>query len=236
VDVSKEMGSLRFFEVLNAMLTYMPPMESERELRQAFAEVGVAGGAKFAPGAETGAAMMQGVGAALQEMFARAKTVRSSAELFGSREYLGQDYLIRAVGALLGIFGNAAEEYLGVGYQTDADGETFHGRHQYRIKFEADKLPPVGAFWSICVYTAEKWLYANEMKRYVVNSPMVPALTKDADGGFTLHVQHESPGGEKVANWLPCPAEDFGLTFRCYQPGEAIRSGAWQAPPVMKTT
>ncbi|MCU0510053.1 MAG: DUF1214 domain-containing protein, partial [Anaerolineae bacterium] len=93
---------------------------------------------------------------------------------------------------------------------------------------------PVGAFWSICVYTAEKWLYANEMKRYVVNSPMVAGLTKDADGGFTLYVQHEAPGGDKVANWLPCPAGDFGLTFRCYQPGEAIRSGAWQPPPVMK--
>ncbi|MCU0507298.1 MAG: DUF1254 domain-containing protein, partial [Anaerolineae bacterium] len=173
VDVRKEMGSLRFFEVLNAVLAYMPPMDSERELRDAFAEIGVAGGATFAPEANAADGFRQGMAAALEEMYARAKTVRSSAELFGSREYLGQDYLIRAVGALLGIFGNAAEEYLGVGYQTDADGETFNGRHQYRIKFEADKLPPVGAFWSICVYTAEKWLYANEMKRYVVNSPMV---------------------------------------------------------------
>ena len=163
-----------------------------------------------------------------------AATVRSSAELFGSREYLGQDYTIRAVGALLGIFGNAAEEYLGFGYQRDADGDAFSGSHRYRIKFEADKFPPVGAFWSITVYTAEKFLYANPINRYVVNSPMLPALQKDADGGFTLYIQHDSPGPDREAIWLPVPEGDFGLTFRCYQPGQAIRDGSWQAPPVVK--
>ena len=120
------------------------------------------------------------------EMFARAATVRSSAEIFGSREYLGDDYLSRAVGALLGIFGNAQEEYLGVGWQADANGDGFNGANRYEIRFEAGQMPPVAAFWSITVYTAEKFLYANELDRYVINSSMVPSLAKDGDGGFTL--------------------------------------------------
>jgi hypothetical protein len=235
VDVRKETDSLQFFAVLNAMLEYMPALDDEKGLRARFAEIGIAPAAPFAPSDEaTCEAVVQGMAVGLQQMYRRAPTVRSSAELFGSREYLGHDYEIRAVGALLGIFGNAAEEYLGVGYQCDADGDAFNGAHQYRIKFEANKLPPVGAFWSITVYTAEKFVYANAINRYVVNSPMVPSLKKDAEGGFTLYVQHESPRADMESNWLPVPAEDFGLTFRCYQPGPAIRDGSWQAPPVMK--
>jgi hypothetical protein len=145
---------------------------------------------------------------------------------------LGNDYLSRACGALLGIFGNAQEEYLGVGYQTDAEGEPFNGHKRYEIRFEADDMPPVNAFWSLTVYTADKFLYANEIDRYVVNSPMVPALTKDAGGSFTLYVQHGRPSEDAMPNWLPVPAGEFGLAFRCYQPRQAILDGTWVAPPV----
>jgi hypothetical protein len=31
------------------------------------------------------------------------------------------------------------------------------------------------------------FLYANELDRYVINSPMVPALTKGDDGSLTLY-------------------------------------------------
>jgi hypothetical protein len=36
---------------------------------------------------------------------------------------------------------------------------------------------------------------------------MVDQLKKDSDGGFTLYIQHESPGPEKEGNWLP----EFGF-------------------------
>ena len=72
--------------------------------------------------------------------------MKSSAELFGSREQLKDDYLSRAVGALLGIYGNAAEEYLGVGYQADSEGNPFDGNHKYQIKFSAECAPAGGRF------------------------------------------------------------------------------------------
>ena len=34
---------------------------------------------------------------------------------------------------------------------------------------------------------------ANAINRYLINSPMLPALKKDADGGLTLYIQNGSP-------------------------------------------
>ena len=234
VDVRKEPTSLRFFAVLNWMLQYMPPLEDEQELRAIFKEIGVNPAQGFAePDAETGTALVQGMQAGQQEMAAHLRTVKSSGELFGSRQFLGHNYLSRAVGAMVGILGNSAEEFLGIGYQGDAAGQPFDGSHRYTIKFAPDAMPPVKAFWSITVYDAHMLLYANPLQRYVVNSAMVDQLVRDADGGFTLYVQHDSPGPDKEANWLPVPAEKFNLTFRAYQPEQAILDFTYHAPPVV---
>ncbi len=234
IDVRRESESLEFFTILNAMLAYMPVLNDEIALRRSFSEIGLVPGAPFAaPDEATREALVEGMRQGLQAMYGRAQTVRSSAEIFGSREQLGNDYLSRAVGTLLGIYGNAAEEYLGVGYQTDADGRPFDGNRRYTIKFAADGLPPVGAFWSITAYNADKFLLRNPIDRYVINSVMLPSLRRDADGGFTLYLQHESPGTEREANWLPVSADAFNLAFRTYQPGPAIMDGTWQAPPVV---
>ncbi len=235
LDVRREPTAMQFFAILNWMLQYMPVLEEETALRQQFATIGVRSSATFPlPDADEQALLVAGMQAGLDAMIERLKTVRSSGELFGSREYLGADYLIRAVGAMAGILGNSQEEYMGIGYHGDADGRPFDGQYAYQIKFGPNQLPPVKAFWSITVYDAHSFLYANSLNRYVVNSPMIDQLTKDADGGFTLYVQHDSPGGEKEGNWLPVPQERFGLTFRCYQPDEAILNFSYAAPPVLR--
>lgn len=221
-----------FFDVLGWMMGFMPALPDEVGLRRGFERIGLRAGHRFQPAPAEQAALLQGMGMALKEMGERARRVRSSAELFGSRDFLKDDYLTRAVGAMLGILGNAAEEYLGIGWQTDAERRPFDGSRRYRIRFAAGQLPPVDAFWSITVYTQERLLYANPLKRYVINSPLLATLKRDADGGITLHVQHGSPGADRESNWLPCPATPFGLTFRTYLPQEAIRSGRWTAPPV----
>lgn len=234
IDIRKESESLQFFTILNAMLAYMPMLKEEAGLRSRLVKIGIVPGAPFeAPNEETRNALIDGMRQGLRAMYARAQTVKSSAEIFGSREYLKADYLSRAVGALLGIYGNAAEEYLGVGYQADSEGKPFDGDHKYQIKFAADALPPVGAFWSITAYDANKFLIDNPINRFVINSPMLPTLMKDVDGGFTLYLQHESPGAERESNWLPVSQDAFNLAFRTYQPGQAIMVGTWQAPPVV---
>ena len=235
LDVRKEPTSLQFYTILNWMLQSMPVLAEERGLRERLASIDV----KPAPSFEvrddaTRAALVQGMQVGLQTMQAALGKVRSSGELFGSRAFLGGNYVSRAVGAMVGILGNSAEEYLGIGYPADANGQPFDGSHSYRIRFKPGELPPVKAFWSITVYNAAMLLYANPLKRYVINSAMLDELVRDADGGFTLYVQHESPGVDKEPNWLPVPQGRFNLTFRAYQPEQAILDFTYRAPPVVK--
>lgn len=229
VDVRGE-SDLRFFTVLAWMLAFMPVLEEDQHLRDRLARAGIAPGRLDAV-ADEGAARA-GITDGLSDVLARARTVRSSGELFGSREHFAGDHLSRACGAFLGLLGNAEEEYLGVGYHGDADANPLDGARRYAITFPPGGLPPVGAFWSITLYTAEQFLYANPVGRHVIGSRQLESLVRDADGGITIDVRHDPPAPGREPNWLPCPDGPFGLAFRTYVPGPEIRSGAWTAPPV----
>ena len=69
------------------------------------------------------------------------------------------------------------------------------------------------------------------MNRYLINSPMLPSLKKDADGGVTLYIQHASPGKDKESNWLPAPAGPFFAAMRLYWPKpEALTANGRRRP------
>ena len=53
----------------------------------------------------------------------------------------------------------------------------------------------MNAFWSLTMYEMpQSLLVANPINRYLINSPMLPSLVADKDGGYTFYVQNESPG------------------------------------------
>jgi hypothetical protein len=74
----------------------------------------------------------------------------------------------------------------------------------------------------------------NSINRYLINSPMLPQLKRDSDGGLTLYIQHESPGKEKEANWLPAPEGPFSMYLRLYWPKDEALDGEWSAPPAKR--
>ncbi|WP_192560309.1 DUF1214 domain-containing protein [Pseudomonas allokribbensis] len=117
-------------------------------------------------------------------------------------------------------------------YDKDASGQPLDGsQHKYTLKFAKGQQPPVQAFWSLTMYDLPKQLLVdNAINRYLINSPMLPNLTKDADGGLTLYIQHESPGKDKEANWLPAPDGSFMVTMRYYWPKPELLSGKWHSP------
>ena len=87
------------------------------------------------------------------------------------------------------------------------------------------------AFWSVTMYDGKsQLLIKNPIDRYLINSPMLPDLKQDPDGGYTIYVQRENPGSDKESNWLPAPEGPFRLTQRLYWPKEAALDGTWQAP------
>ena len=73
---------------------------------------------------------------------------------------------------------------------------------------------------------------ANILNRFAVSSWM--PFKYNADGSLNLYFQHESPGNEKEANWLPAP-RTFNLTMRLYAPKTDALTGKWNPPPVIKT-
>lgn len=235
VDVRADLDE-RFLEVLDWMLQLMPRLPEDVEIRDRLAEMGC--GTRRLDAVLHHAANRESVIAGLREGFgdvvARSRSVQSSAELFGSREFFGGDHPTRAAGALLGILGNAAEEVLGVGYRGDSEGRPFDGHHDYTIRFDPGAFPPVDAFWSITLYDADQHLYANELDRYVLGSRQLDSMTPDPDGGLTIHLRHDRPDDGLVPNWLPCPRAPFGLAFRTYLPRTEIRTGVWTAPPVVR--
>ena len=151
--------------------------------------------------------------------------------LFGTREFLRGRSFDRAVGATYGIYGNAKEEAIYLGYSADAAGQSLDGSGAgYTLHFAADEFPR-SCLLVVTVYDAKtQLLVANPIDRYLINSPMLPELTKDADGGVTFYLQYDAPAADQKANWLPVPDGPFFAVLRMYWPADEALSGAWQAP------
>ncbi len=158
----------------------------------------------------------------------------TSGDIFGTREYLKNNYLYRKAAAVLGIYGNSRPEAMYPVYSLDAPGEKLDAStNRYVLRFAPGQLPPVHAFWSLTMYEMpSSLLVANPLNRYLINSPMLPDLKRDADGGLTLYVQHESPGKDRESNWLPAPNGPFMAVLRLYWPKDAALNGKWKKPPL----
>jgi hypothetical protein len=234
--------SPEFYNMLNFVLKYCPTVPSETALMERFAKIGVGAGkafddSKLSP--EMKAAIEQGMADAWVDLEALRKRVDAkevtSGDMFGSREFLKNNYLYRMGAAVLGIYGNSKQEAMYPIYAIDGSGEKLDGSRRYAVTFAADHLPTVHAFWSLTMYELpSSLLVANPINRYLLNSPMLPQFKKDADGGLTLLVQHESPGKDKEANWLPAPKGPFFIAMRMYWPKDEALNGTWTAPPLQR--
>jgi hypothetical protein len=159
----------------------------------------------------------------------------TSGDVFGTRQYLKDNYLYRMTAAVLGIYGNSKQEAMYPAYYVDATKQKLDGSNRYSLRFAPGELPPVNAFWSLTMYEEpQSLLVANPIDRYLINSPMLPQLKRDADGGLTLIVQNQSPGKDEEANWLPAPKGPFSIIMRLYWPKEAAMEGKWTQSPLQR--
>ena len=242
------------FDYLDFMLTLVKTPQEEQALMERFAKIGLVDDEgkfdikKFSPeiqkaleeGAKEGFAEMEGF---VQE---HTSDPLVSAKIFGTRAFLNKSakenynlddfFILRAVAAYRGIYGNSGEEAIYPTYMADAQGTPLDASlSSYTLTFKKGEFPPVTAFWSLTMYDGKtQLLIDNPLNRYLLNSPMMEQFALNEDSSLTIYVQKESPGKELESNWLPAPDGPFYAVMRLYGPKKEALEGKWVNPPLVK--
>jgi hypothetical protein len=228
-----------FTEASRLLVAHRPPATDLAMLRR-IAPLGL--GASFTPD-RFGAAEQAAIEAGLAE--ARAIVVNPTLRGLAADGWyypgaslgnFGQDYIARAIVARTGLAALPREEAMYMRPTGDNGNALYDGNKAWRIHFDADRLPPVGAFWSLTMYErgadGQSFFTQNPLNRYAIGD-RTAGLKPNPDGSLDIFIGHADPGGARSANWLPAPAGPFTMTLRAYLPKPALLNGDYRLPPVM---
>lgn len=240
--IDKESAKTEFFKYLAFALQFAPAGPEEKAIRAKLASLAAL---QLTP--ELKAAIAEGMKAGNEKIDQSLVTGAIQVNgwkmnsYFGNRAFFNGNWLLRAGGAKAGIYGNDIAEAAYTMTRTDAAGQPVDtSKHNFTITFAAGEYPPVNAFWSVTMYDSKSQLMIkNPINRYLLNSPMLPDMQKNADGSLTLYIQKDSPGKALENNWLPAPNDAAYLVMRLYWPRTEAPSilplgkGSWQPPAVV---
>jgi hypothetical protein len=249
--IDKELVKTNFFEYLDFALQFAPAGPDEKAIRDKLARIGIGAGKTFDfknlptdHKLAVGAGMKEGTQKIDEKAANLGKNINgwNIGAAWGDREFYKGDWLLRAAAAKAGIYGNSALEAVYALTRKDGAGQALDsGKYNYTLTFAAGQLPPVNAFWSVTMYDGKtELLIKNPIDRYLVNSPMLPGLKKNADGSLTIYIQKDSPGKAKESNWLPAPDGTIYTAMRLYWPRDTPPSilppgeGSWKPPAVVR--
>jgi hypothetical protein len=227
---------LASWRTINRAMTENPPPESERELLSFFGEI-----VHIGPGQDLDTLdedSKRGLARAARDAHKLAIQARNDIPGRTIVNGWGRNpgdagrmtdagrYFMRGVNqSFKGIAPNYPEEARYFARSRNEDGEYLDGSQAtYELTFPVGKLPPVEAFWSVTMYGLDANLVDNSLNRYSIGD-RTPGLKQNADGSLTLYVQHQSPGKDKEANWLPAPEARFTMTLRTYRPRDEVTRG-----------
>lgn len=249
--IDTELAKTDFFTYLGFALQYGAAEPDEVAIRAKLALLGIGPDKKFSfekLSAEQKSAVAQGIQDGHAKVENAIKGLGTKVNGWnivgagGDSAFYHGDWLKRAAVAQAGIYANDAEEATYPLTTTLPNGEPLDSsKHNYTITFDAGQLPPVNAFWSVTMYDGKtQLLIENSIDRYLINSPMLSSMTKNADGSLTLYLQKASPGADKENNWLPAPNDLMYLVMRLYWPKTDSPSilppgnGTWSPPQIVK--
>ncbi len=227
------------FSYLNFLLQFCPTDPSETGLMARFAQLNLGAGktfalASFAP--EVQQAISNGIADTKADVDLMMKKINTdqlqSSDLFGTRDFLKNNYLYRFIGAKLGLYGNSGADAAYFGYFIDAEHHPLDAsKSNYELHFAQGAIPEYHAFWSLTMYDGKtQLLVANPLNRYLLNSTTLKSYKYGSDGSLTFYIQKNSPGKDKESNWLPAPDGPFYCIYRVYMPGQAVLDGTWKKP------
>jgi len=234
-------ASIAFYYRLGSLLQGWHVNAEERKIVQSFAEIGITPDQGFRP--ETLSARKISL---LDEGFATGRSQVAEASLnLGTQQNgwttnyrgprFGTDWLLRAAVAKDQIYVAIPEEAVYPIGRVDADGRPLHGAKRYRIRFAADALPPVNAFWSITAYDDLGHMIPNPINRYSVGD-RTAGLIREPDGSVIVTVASTPPAHGEGQNWLPVTADKpFYLMMRLYLPRADVLTKLWLPPAIVRT-
>lgn len=229
-DETKEV----YWTYVSFLLPFVTPHPDDQAMHEALAKLGIQSGSTWDPVALEPAvrmAMQQGLEDGRAEMKKLSEGGIDAAKFFGTRKRVGTNYIDRALGVYMGIFGNVKEVSVYLSMPADADGTPLDGgKSTYTLTFTREQMPPVDYFWSITMYKLpQRLLVDNSINRYSIGSSTAGLKTNE-DGSLVIYVGKESPGNDKVSNWLPAPDGPFWTVMRCYGPSQSIVDGTYKRP------
>ena len=237
------MDTAAYFGVLSEALKKNPPLPADTAMIERIAKIGIVPGQDFDVGK-----LSTGMRIALKAVpkLAHAKITAHVKDAGASENgwvvttrmgQYGTEYLQRATIAAIGLGANRPQDAV---YPTSEGPDVlkkYSGEHKYVIHFNKGEMPPVDGFWSITMYNDQYFFVDNPLNRYTVSQRN--KFRTNPDGSVDVYVQHDSPGKDKEANWLPAPADAFVLMMRLYWPKEtppSLLDGSWKIPEVKQVS
>lgn len=241
-----DMGAEGYFTLLARLMGGpAPPAKEDAPIVSEMAKLGITPGTVFDMGK-----LDPAVQAALNDVPTEAlKKIEANKENLGGMVggwvitkglgVYGTDYMKRAVVAAFGWPANLQDDAVYPNTEVDSDGKPLTGANKYELTFAKGETPPVNGFWSITMYEIDQgwWFVPSALNKFTVSMRNDPKF--NPDGSLTLYFQHQSPGKDKEANWLPAPKGSFILMLRMYWPKEespSIINGTWKPPAVKKVS
>jgi hypothetical protein len=229
----------RYFNLLAALMKDNPPAESDAPMVKNMARLGIAPGKPFnfkALDPKVQDALKNVPKESIEKIlghFQKAGELVNGWTFTTKAGVYGDDYLQRAFVTYIGLGANRPQDAVYPTSENDADGKPYSGENKYVMHFAKGQMPPVHGFWSLTMYDGDYFFVENPLNRYTLSQRN--KFKPNSDGSVDLYIQHDSPGAEKEANWLPAPKDKFVLMLRLYWPKESppsIIDGSWKPPAV----
>jgi hypothetical protein len=226
----------KFWDYAAFLLPYTTPNEVDKKVYADMAKIGLERGKSWDPSKldkDIAAAVSAGMKDALAHLMKETTTFDDPSKFFRSRKDAQDDYDNRALGVLVGIFGNVNTVSVYIALPKDSEGNLFDGsKSSYQLKFTKEQLPPAKYFWSVTMYKLpQRWLADNPINRYSIGSATA-GVKYGEDGSLILDIGAKSPGKDKESNWLPSPEGPFWPVMRIYGPGKTIVNRTYKVPPI----
>lgn len=231
-----KMDAVAYFTLVAKLMKDNPPAAADAPIVAKLAKIGLVPGQDFDASKLPADVAKEVPGAAQKQIMGHFKDggTHINGWLYATKAGVyGTDYLQRAFISAIGLGANRPQDAVYPTSEADADGKPYSGANHYVMRFPKGQAPPVDGFWSITMYNGDYFFVDNPLNKYTV-SPRND-LKYNADGSLDIYIQHESPGKDKEANWLPAPKEKFILMMRLYWPKElspSIIDGTWNPPAV----